>query len=140
MQARKFLILEDLLKKENRNTKIEIEIERKIFSTGGPATSPALNAVKNKTPDVSNLVKKNYDAKITVIENKYITTADKNKFTKDIVANNMKSKNFVDEFANGGFISNAGLDKKVAILVTKAELKVEQDRIIKLQELHSSTF
>ena len=52
----------------------------------------------------------------------------------------MKSKNFVDEFANGGFIGNAGLDKKVAILVTKAELKVEQDRIIKLQELHSSNF
>ena len=140
MQARKFLILVDLLKKENHNTKIEIEIERKIFSTGGSATSPALNAVKNKTPDVSNLVKKNYDAKITVIENKYITTADKNKFTKDIVANNMKSKNFVDKFANSGFISNAGLDKKVAILVTKAELKVEQDRIIKLQELHSSNF
>ena len=130
MQARKFLILVDLLKKENHNTKIEIEIERKIFSTGGSATSPVLNAVKNKTPDVSNLVKKNYDAKMTDIENKYITTADNNKFTKDIVANNMKSKNLVDKFAIGGFISNDGLDKKVAILVTKAELKVEQNNKI----------
>ena len=89
-----------------------------------------LNAVKNKTPDVSNLVKKNYDAKMTDIENKYITTADNNKFTKDIVANNMKSKNLVDKFAIGGFISNDGLDKKVAILVTKAELKVEQNNKI----------
>ena len=130
MQARKFLILVDLLKKENHNTKIEIEIERKIFSIGGSATSPVLNAVKNKTPDVSNLVKKNYDAKMTDIENKYITTADNNKFTKDIVANNMKSKNLVDKFAIGGFISNDGLDKKVAILVTKAELKVEQNNQI----------
>ena len=130
MQARKFLILVDLLKKENHNTKIEIEIERKIFSIGGAATSPVLNAVKNKTPDVSNLVKKNYDAKMTDIENKYITTADNNKFTKDIVANNMKSKNLVDKFAIGGFISNDGLDKKVAILVTKAELKVEQNNKI----------
>ena len=130
MQARKFLILVDLLKKENHNTKIEIEIERKIFSIGGSATSPVLNAVKNKTPDVSNLVKKNYDAKMTDIENKYITTADNNKFTKDIVANNMKSKNLVDKFAIGGFISNDGLDKKVAILVTKAELKVEQNNKI----------
>ena len=130
MQARKFLILVDLLKKENHNTKIEIEIERKIFSIGGAATSPVLNAVKNKTPDVSNLAKKNYDAKMTDIENKYITTADNNKFTKDIVANNMKSKNLVDKFAIGGFISNDGLDKKVAILVTKAELKVEQNNKI----------
>ena len=130
MQARKFLILVDLLKKENHNTKIEIEIERKIFSIGGAATSPVLNAVKNKTPDVSNLVKKNYDAKMTDIENKYITTADNNKFTKDIVANNMKSKNLVDKFAIGGFISSDGLDKKVAILVTKAELKVEQNNKI----------
>ena len=130
MQARKFLILVDLLKKENHNTKIEIEIVRKIFSIGGSATSPVLNAVKNKTPDVSNLVKKNYDAKMTDIENKYITTADNNKFTKDIVANNMKSKNLVDKFAIGGFISNDGLDKKVAILVTKAELKVEQNNKI----------
>ena len=130
MQARKFLILVDLLKKENHNTKIEIEIERKIFSIGGSATSPVLNAVKNKTPDVSNLVKKNYDAKMTDIENKYITTADNNKFTKDTVANNMKSKNLVDKFAIGGFISNDGLDKKVAILVTKAELKVEQNNKI----------
>ena len=130
MQARKVLILVDLLKKENHNTKIEIEIERKIFSIGGSATSPVLNAVKNKTPDVSNLVKKNYDAKMTDIENKYITTADNNKFTKDIVANNMKSKNLVDKFAIGGFISNDGLDKKVAILVTKAELKVEQNNKI----------
>ena len=130
MQARKFLILVDLLKKENHNTKIEIEIERKIFSIGGSATSPVLNAVKNKTPDVSNLVKKNYDAKMTDIENKYITTADNNKFTKDIVANNMKSKNLVDKFAIGGFISSDGLDKKVAILVTKAELKVEQNNKI----------
>ena len=130
MQARKFLILVDLLKKENHNTKIEIEIVRKIFSIGGSATSPVLNAVKNKTPDVSNLVKKNYDAKMADIENKYITTADNNKFTKDIVANNMKSKNLVDKFAIGGFISNDGLDKKVAILVTKAELKVEQNNKI----------
>ena len=112
MQARKFLILVDLLKKENHNTKIEIEIERKIFSIGGSATSPVLNAVKNKTPDVSNLVKKNYDAKMTDIENKYITTADNNKFTKDIVANNMKSKNLVDKSLIAGFVNSFDLDKK----------------------------
>ena len=36
-------------------------------------------------PDVSNLVKKtDYNAKITETNNKYITTFDYNKFTKDI--------------------------------------------------------
>ena len=31
------------------------------------------------------------------------------------------------------FIKNADLDKKLAILAAKAELKVEQDKILKLQ-------
>ena len=47
-------------------------------------------------PDVSNLVKKtDYNAKITETNNKYITTFDYNKFTKDIVDNSIKSKNLV---------------------------------------------
>ena len=36
--------------------------------------------------------KSDCDAKIPDIESKYITTADYNKFTKVIVANNIKSK------------------------------------------------
>ena len=47
-------------------------------------------------PYVGNLVKKtNYNAKITEIENKCITTADYNKFTKEFVDNSIKSKNLV---------------------------------------------
>ena len=44
-------------------------------------------------PDVSNLVKKRiYDAKISDIQSKYITTADYNRFTKNIVDNSIKMK------------------------------------------------
>ena len=71
------------------------EIGGKIPSITSLATNSVLTAVKYKIPNLSNLVKKtNHDAKIADIENKYITTADYNKFTKDIVAERMKKKNF----------------------------------------------
>ena len=56
MQTKTFLILVDLLRKTDYNTKI-IEIEGKIPSITGLATTAALTAVENKTPDVNNLVK-----------------------------------------------------------------------------------
>ena len=62
---------------------------------------------------LSNLVKKTYyDAKISNIESKFITTADYNKFTKDIVDNNIKIKNVVDKPDIAGFINNTSLDEK----------------------------
>ena len=71
-----------------------------------------MTAAENKIPDVNSLVKKtNCDAKISEIENKYITTTDYNKFTKNIVDINIKSKNLVDKSAIAGFINNVDLDK-----------------------------
>ena len=78
--------------------------------------------------------------RISDVENKCITRADYNKFTKDIVANNIKNKELVDKSAIAGFINNADLDKKIAILGTKAELKAEQDKIIKLQAFDATCF
>ena len=46
----------DLLKKD-WNSKIN-EVKDTILSISGLATNPALTAVENKIPDVSNLVKK----------------------------------------------------------------------------------
>ena len=114
MQTKKFLILLDLLKKTYYNAKIT-EIENKIPSISGLTTNSALTAVENKIPCFSNLVKKtDYDTKISSIENKYITTTDYNKFTKDIVAYNLKRENLVDKSAISGFINNAELESKVA--------------------------
>ena len=53
----KYLMLVDLLKKKDYNTKI-IEIEGTTTSITDLATTTALSAVENKIPDVSNLVRK----------------------------------------------------------------------------------
>ena len=48
-------------------------------------TVVSLNAVKNKLPGVSNLIKKaDYDPKISDIKAKYFTTFEYNKFTGEI--------------------------------------------------------
>ena len=101
-----------LAKRTDYNVKIS-EIENKIPSSSGLATTATLTAIENKIPDVSSLVKKTvYDWKILYIESEYITTAAYNNFTKYIVANNIKNKNLVHKPAIAGFINNADLDFK----------------------------
>ena len=47
-------------------------------------TTPALTTAENKTPNISDLVRKAYyDAKISEIENRYFTTFDYNTFTSN---------------------------------------------------------
>ena len=58
--------------------------------------------------------------------------ADQNKFISQTLDAKIKQNQLVDKSAIAGFINNAGLNKKVATLATKAELKAEQDKIIKL--------
>ena len=61
------------------------------------------------------------------IESIYITTADYNNLTNDIVTNKIKSKELVDISKISGLINNTDLDKKLPILIatlaTKFELK-----------------
>ena len=72
-----------------------------------------MTVVESKMSDVSNLVKKpDYHTKIADIENNYITTADYNIFTKNIVAERIKSEGLVNNSAIAGFINNAGLNEK----------------------------
>ena len=91
----------------------------------------------NKICNTSVLVNKtDYDAKILEIEEKYFTTADYNKFTSDILDAKMKKKK-KKELENTLHISNviinSFLNTKLAPLATKAELKAEQEKIVKLQ-------
>ena len=67
------------------------------------------------------------------IECKYLTTSDYNKFKNEIIGNKIKEKNLVKKSDISLFIGNSNLDKRIATLVTKAELKVEQEKIVKLQ-------
>ena len=116
IQTKNFLILVSFFKKWN--------IENKIPIINALATNAALIAVKNKIPHVSNLVKNtDYETKISDIETKYITTADYNKFTKDIVVNQMKSKNLVNGSDRSDFISGPELNEEVLKSATKAELR-----------------
>ena len=66
------------------------------------ATTGALTAIENKIPSISSLVKKtDYNIKINEIEkkstdhnhDKYITTSEFNKFTKDILDLRLKWAN-----------------------------------------------
>ena len=48
--------------------------------------------VENETSNVSGLIKKNYDAKLSDIEQKYFIISDYNKFTSDILDAKIKQK------------------------------------------------
>ena len=75
-------------------------------------------------PDVSNLVNKiDYDAEILDIKSKYFITTDYNKFANEKLELKIKQKGLVDKSDIAGFIDNSDLNKKVATLAAKAELK-----------------
>ena len=67
-------------------------------------------------------------------------TLEINLLTKSIDYNSITSKSLVDKSAISEFINNSDLDRKLATLATKAELKDEQDKIIKFQAFNSSYF
>ena len=75
----------DFFKIQIYNAEITV-IEHKVTSTTGIATTAAINAVENKVPNFSDLVKKQIMMqKISDIETKYFATSDYNKFTGEIV-------------------------------------------------------
>ena len=77
-----------------------------------------MTEVENKTPDFSNLVRKNdYDAKILGIE----STSDYNKFSKDNVADKIKSEGLTNKSVIVGFINNTDLDKKSSNIISKTK-------------------
>ena len=94
------------------------------------ALDTKISEVGNEIPNVSGLVKKtDYNSKMSDIEGKYITISDYNKFISDISDAKTKHK----ELVNKSDISD--LNAKLETLATKAELKAEQDKIVKLHIL-----
>ena len=77
------------------------------------------------------LVKKaDYDANI---EAESFTKPDYIKFTDEILDNKAKEKGLVDQPDISAFIENSDLDKKIATLAKKAELKAKHHKIVILQ-------
>ena len=90
-----------------------------------------------------NLVKKkkkktDYDTEILDIKSKYFTTADYNRFTNEKRGLKIKHKQLVNKSDLAGFMDNSILNKKLATLETKVELKTEKDKIAKLEVFDSS--
>ena len=99
-------------------------------------TSTVLNAkineVANKIPDTNGLVTTTVlSRKIRVAENKILDVSSLVKKTNyNIETSDIEKKCF----------TFSDLDKKIATLKPKAELKAKQDKILKLQTFNSSCF
>ena len=84
--------------------------------------------------------KADYDKKISDIEKKYFTTSYQNKFANEMLDAKIRNKELVDKSDIYKFIINSDLDKKIETLATKAELKAQQNKIVKLQTYDSNLF
>ena len=124
-----------LVTKTEYNAKIK-DIEDKM-----PSNTTTLTAVESKIPNVSDLVKKlDYDNEINEIKCKYFDTLIKhtdkhtgyNKFTNNILDVKITAKNLVNEFGLIEKIKTLATKGEIKILAAKAELRSEQDKIVKL--------
>ena len=67
----------------------------------------------------------NYDAKISDMEGKYFTISDYNKSIYELLDAKINAKELVLKHDVSGFIDNSDLDRHIATIATKAEVKVE---------------
>ena len=65
---------------------------------------------------------------------------DHSKFTKDIVTERIKRVGFHKKTDIADLVKNSHLSKTVETLATKAELKAEQDKIVKLKYFDPNYF
>ena len=63
-----------------------------------------------------------------------------NEFTSDILDVKIKQKELIDKSSISNLVKNSNLNTKLATLAIKAELKAEQDKIVKLEAFYSSCF
>ena len=100
-----------------------------------------IEEVNNKIPHLSGLVKlTNYDTKIFLIEGKYFTSSDYNKFTSNIFNAKIKQKKLVKKSHISNLIKFFDFNTKLASWSAKAELKAEQEKIVKLETFDSIHF
>ena len=112
--------------KTDLNAKIT-EIEDKIPSISGLATSSALTDVENKIPNASGLVKKtDYNTKISEIDSK-INNHNHDEYITNPEFNTLTTENFQARLKQANLISKTDL-------VT--ELKKNSDRVTKNKSKH----
>ena len=83
-------------------------------TTTTATTTTALNAVENKIPNVSNLVKKtNYKTKVSETENKITTDHDHDKDITIQLFNKLTAENFTATLAKANLASKSDIAKFV---------------------------
>ena len=106
------------VKKTDYNAKIS-EIEGKIPSISGLATTSVLTAVENKIPDVGSLVnRKNYDIKISETEEK-LSDLNHDKYITTPEFNTLAALFFTARLAQANFIIETEFDNKLKSLNQK---------------------
>ena len=121
------------------------ETESKIPSITGLATNSALNAVENKIPDVSSLVKKSdYDAKISEIENK-VNDHNHDKYITTPEFNILAARSFNARLAQADLVTRTDFDVKLQNLnkkinSNKAKHLLVETELKKLEKIDAAYF
>ena len=121
------------------------ETESKIPSITGVATNSALNAVENKIPDVSSLVKKSdYDAKISEIENK-VNDHNHDKYITTPEFNILAARSFNARLAQVDLVTRTDFDVKLQNLnkkinSNKAKHLLVETELKKLEKIDAAYF
>ena len=112
-QKKKFPNISNFVKKLDYNTKIS-EIEGKIPSISGLATTSELTAVENKIPSVSNLVNKtDYNTKTSETDNK-LTDHRHDKYIATPEFNKLTAENFAARLAQANLVTKTAFDTKLS--------------------------
>ena len=115
--------------------KMEMSTKKNPGITGLATTAifnTKFSGIENKIIDVS-IVNQSKNQIMTLKYNKLkenLINADYNKFTSETL--DAKIKKVVGEFDISGLVNNTDLNTTLSTLTTKAELKAEQDQIVKL--------
>ena len=129
-------------KKTKLNQKIT-ELENRIRDVSSLATKPALTAVENKMPTVSNLVKKtDYDTKITEIEKK-LTDHNQNKYITTPKFSTLAAEVFNARLAQAKLITKTDFDAKLSninrkITANKSKKLLAENTLNKLKSWQES--
>ena len=112
--------------------------KKKIHSITNLATTATLTVIENKKPNASNLVKKNYDVETKALK---LNISPHLIIIANIILNaRITAKLLVNESGMNEKIETLALKEEIKKLATKAELKVQEDKILKLQTYYLSIF
>ena len=114
------------------NAKID-KVKNEIPSINNFAVTAALTSIENGIPNINDQNKKaDYNAKLSETK-KNILLLLNNKFTNNILDAKITEKKLANESGSDDNMKTPATKGEVNTLVIKAELKADQDKIVKLE-------